>query len=87
MATIRQLHLHQFRRRGTRLEIGGHVVMEYTHATVCFDPPVRVELRRQFARIEWPLWRQALTLAGKTLAAQLLEMALEQVAVDRASRL
>src|SRR5690606_29521349 len=83
VATIGQFHLHQLGRRGTRLEIGGHVVMEYTHATASFDQPVRGELRRQLARVQRSLRRQALALAGKTLAAQLLEVALEQVAVDQ----
>src|SRR3546814_10816242 len=47
MAAVGQLHLDQFGRLGAGLEIGGHVVMEYAHATGCFDLPVRCELRPQ----------------------------------------
>src|SRR3546814_12564116 len=83
MAAVGQRHLDQFGRLGAGLEIGGHVVMEYAHATGCFDLPVRCELRRQLAWVQRLLRRQALALAGIGLAAQLLEMRSEERRVGK----
>ena len=83
VAPVGQLHLDQIGRLGAGLEIGGHVVMEYAHATGGFDLPLRCELRRQLTWVEGLLGCQALALACVGLGAQLFEMAFEQVPVDQ----
>ena len=83
VAAVGQFHLQQVDRLGLGLELRGHVVVEDPHATLTFDPPECVELRRQLARVQGPLRRQAALLAGELGLAQLAEVALEQVAVDQ----
>jgi hypothetical protein len=57
--------------------------MEDAHAASPFDREILGQLCRQLARVQRLLRRQALPLTGERLRTQLLEMPLQQVAVDQ----
>ncbi len=83
VATVGQFHFQQVEQFSLALEFLGHVVVEYPHTTFAFNLPHGFKLRPEFAWIKRFLRGQALLFTFQPVAAQLAEMALEQVAIDQ----
>ncbi len=78
-----QFHFQQVEQLGLGLEFLGHIVVKHPHATLAFHVPHGFKLRLEFTRIKRFLRGKALLFTFQAVAAQLAEMAFEQVAIDQ----